>query len=380
MSNEHRGVANLGLVIAIILMLAACENATTRSKDDLALGEDVAVQAEILAEEGRELVEGDVVTVRLTIENRLIDRNVLLARLFPALSDEGGIAWQNTEWGKLSYFRRDDAFYLYDDPLQSTEPVFNHGFIPPRGSLALTMKIRLLNMPRRFELKYYRLSIDETAQSVYFPEQSSREYRTFRKSPKGEIEAMLLPRDEKPRRNEQEESRIHEKLRVVLFQPTMLHRYSVSLITIDRPIRRRTFSAEQAARRIGAPAGAPHTYCSALNSWIIRRGERTWMVNEREERSITSFGFDVFQTIDSAPAGSALEIDVDMTTPASFTGRKNIVTARRGSRTVPILYLKIDELTDFLAEIERENLTIESPAEWGQRRLILKKRITAPQK
>src|SRR5437773_2099159 len=127
--------------------------------------------------------EGDLATVAFTIRNSTKNYVILRDLTYfadPALKETASAAatWQYGQAGKLT-FSADGNEWTYDRSKKgdSTPALFNSGLLCPTEAITVRTRIRLLGLPKYFQLLYFELPLDKIRSDVYFEARKDREIR-----------------------------------------------------------------------------------------------------------------------------------------------------------------------------------------------------------
>jgi hypothetical protein len=213
--------------------------------------------------------EGDLATVVFTIRNTT--KNYVILRDLTYLADPGlkesasaAATWQFGQPGKLSY-DPDGNEWAYDRSKKNdvTAAVFNSGLLAPTEALTVRTRIRLLNMPKYFQLLYFELPLDKIRSDVYFEARQDREIR-YRALIGLDLAARLTP--------EPNPEAVKHRTVLYPFAERVQPNASIKPLKVESELRPRAFSLPDAVRKTGGSAVEQYTYCASLQAWILKRG------------------------------------------------------------------------------------------------------------
>jgi hypothetical protein len=344
------------------LLAAACNGASKNPAAD-----DLAVAQELEVDTLRPL-EGELATVVFTIRNPTA-QTAVLRDLLMAGSAGAVVTWQSSqpvsprtrEAYALDYVLGADEWKLDPRRAGKPRPVFNSGLLAPGESIVVRARIRLLGLPREFQLSYFLLSPEEVKRMVYFEFRRGGEVR-YRKAIGDEIKTLLTP-------SSRPEPTSH---RAVIFPhaegPMNVPR--LKLISVTTALTRRTFTIEMAAQKAGIPPPREHTYSSSLDGWVLG-GEAPRLVTPaavvllprllQPERT--------FYYLDALGPGKA-EVEFLRETKTLFGEKYRLVSD--SSRARFFLFLERREILPFLADVRDAGLAVdlELTPEGGGRLLV----------
>lgn len=261
---------------------------------------DVQVETQLAPETA--LLEGEIATIRIKIRNQSADYLLLRSLEDP----EGGVAmnFQTSRRGGLTWDRALDL-YTHDetwiDPktleFGETAEVFNSGLmVPPvteKGETSydeqeFSIRFRLLDLPRRFRLRYWVLPRLYVLDRVYFPvatpptnspDETGRVMRYQRPTP------GYLDRYARERLRGDFAAALRRDRFLFRPDPDMASLERTLVIRVNSKVPRRPFSKEDALRVAGISSPARVTFCSRLESWILYDAEGGCLL-ARKDRAV----------------------------------------------------------------------------------------------
>jgi hypothetical protein len=249
-------------------------------------GEELEIEQTI--EPVTRMLEGEIAAVRLKIRNRS-DRFILLDTISDVRTGKG-LCWHNARPGRLTYNLKFDNYSHDNRPKGRTAEVFNNGMIVPgiveEGTTHLeeqqiSLKIRLVDLPREFRLTYWVLPEPLIIEKVYFPL-----FENPRNPPK---EAESIDMFQRPTRSYLQ--RYVRERHVGDFQGALKRdafvfslgigfestRWSLKL-KVAAKVPRRKFSLLKAYAIAGVRNVEQYTFCSRVGAWFLRPKEDTTLM------------------------------------------------------------------------------------------------------
>lgn len=213
--------------------------------------------------------EGEIGRFLVTVRNGSADF-VVLREIVPVDSASAPASWQVGLAGSLDYEEGTDSFLYERRAKGTTAPLFNRGLLAPGESISFRTRLRLLDLPRTFTLRYYAYDATELSRRVYFEKRGERETRFVRLFG-ADLEKKLAEADRKEAAS----------LRTVVFPyaEQVAVRPLERTVELDGPVRKREFTLEQARAKAGVAADDEHTFYDGLGLWAIRSGDRAWLVS-----------------------------------------------------------------------------------------------------
>jgi len=348
-----------GPFAALILAaaLGACTPVGPRDGGGPAGDVEVATELDIPTLKPR---EGELATVIFRIRNAT--RNYLVLRDLTYLADpdlkesaSAAASWQFGMTGKIT-FAPDANEWSYDrtDKTRQTAALFNSGLIAPTETVTVRTRIRLLSMPKNFQLLYFELPFDKVRSDVYFEARQNREIR-YRALIGEELRTRLTP-------DPRTELSSH---RTVLYpfaervEPTA----KIKSLRVDAELHPRSFSLLEAVRRSGGAPAEQYTCCSSLDAWILKRGAAFSMVTPAGTTALPLLRqMDrTFYFIDSMGVGK-IEVELQNDGIASiFQLEKKypIVVNKTPRETRYFLFLTATDLVRFFGDARTAKLAID---------------------
>jgi hypothetical protein len=213
--------------------------------------------------------EGDLAAVLFRIRNgskrTVILRDLVLLRDFMLPDSNAALAsWQFAQAGHLEYLQDIDEWeYDRRRAADARRPVFNSGLLLPGEQILVRTRLRLLDLPKDFQVRYFELSEADLVRKVYWEERKDRVAR-FRHLIGRDLELRLVP-DNRTEVGSQ---------RLVIFphadevgRSTLLQKS----VRVAPELLPRAFTLAQAARKAGLPVPdrETYTYCSSLDAWVL---------------------------------------------------------------------------------------------------------------
>lgn len=373
-------MARLGILAACILVLAAC-SPTSGAKQAAAAGElEISAELETASASPR---EGDLVTLIFRIrngsKNAVILRDLSQPRDLMLTGTSGAVmTWQYAQSGLVTYSpERDEWTYDKSKRPDVRRPVFNSGLVVPEESLVVRARVRLLDMPVDFQFSYFELNADELRRKVYF---ESREDKVIRYKPLvgRDLQNRLVPSDRPDESGH----------RIIIFPHAEPIASNALLKTFrfQQPLRPRMFSLEQAARKLGVPKpkAGDYTYSVVFDAWVLPKEQGLVLVTPvsvtpmPELRQMER----LFYLLDSTvPEKITIELRAHAAASALSELKYPLV---KQEKEIPItkevkekrvyyyLFLSVDQLTRFFADLRTLKLAVDLEyAEGGGRLLVL---------
>jgi len=258
---------------ALIAVLSGCAAASSAKTP----AGDLEVTTDIETTTARPR-EGDLATVSFRIKNGR--ENVVILRDLTYLADpkvsemaSAAASWQFSQPGRLDY-RKDVDEWVHERGRPAREGprpvVFNSGLLASGETITFRTRIRLLRFPKLFHIVYFELPPEEIWRKVYWEVRREREVR-YRTMMGRELESRLLPATDATKGGH----------RVVIFphaEAPVVPSASLKLVRLETTLDPRPFPLDQAVRRSGGAAPDQHTYSTALDGWVLRRGEEFTLV------------------------------------------------------------------------------------------------------
>ncbi|MBI2900685.1 MAG: hypothetical protein HYY17_10905 [Planctomycetes bacterium] len=223
-------------------------------------GEDLVVAATIESP----AIEGEIGTFRVRIRNATRSY-VILRDLAPRGSETASASWQVSLPGRIEYQAEPDSF-LHDRKARGpSAPLFNRGLLVPGEEVSFRTRLRLLDLPRAFVLRYYSYSLDDVSKRVYFEKRGEQEVRYVRRFGK-DIEDRLA-------RSGAPDAASH---RTVLFPyaEQVAARPLERGLELTAALKPRPFTLEQARAKTGIAKEDERTFYAELELWALRSGGR----------------------------------------------------------------------------------------------------------
>jgi hypothetical protein len=256
--------------------------------------------------------EGDLATVVFHIQNE--GENVVVLRDLtffanPRLKESASAAasWQFAQDQYLDYSpERDEWAYDRNRPARdSRRPmVFNSGVLVPRESITVRTRLRLLGMPKHFQLLYFEISPEDLRRKIYWETRQDREtkYRTLVGK---DLDARLVPSPDKTKAGH----------RVVIFphaEPIVQPNASILPITVEADLVPRSYPLSRAVQQTGGETPEQYTYSMTFDGWVLRKSDGFFLVSPRgafplpELRQMER----IFYIFDTVPLTGRLQVDL----------------------------------------------------------------------
>lgn len=339
------------------LALGACAPAGTRDGGGASGSIEVFPELELNTSRPR---EGDLVTLSFRIKNGT--KNYLILRDLTYLADpdlkesaSAAASWQFGSPGKLTYLPAGNEWtYDRSDKKKQTAALFNSGLILPGETVTVRTRIRLLSMPKYFQLLYFELSLDKVRSDVYFEARQDREIR-FRALVGEDLRNRLTP-------DPKTEVSSH---RTVLYpfaervEPTA----KIKPLKVEADLQPRAFSLPDAVRKSGGAPAEQYTYCSSLDAWILKRGGAFSMVTPAGVTALPLLRqMDrTFYFIDSRGI-EKIEVELGDDAVASIMQLEKkyaVVVSKQPKETRYFLFLAAADLPRFFADARGSGLAVD---------------------
>ncbi len=339
-----------GVVLALTALLAACSPATRPpGVPESALA--VTTELDTPALQPR---EGDLSTAILRLRNdsssSLILRDMTLLADPESQEMASAIAsWQKDQPGHLELVA-DRNEWIYDRARAGKRvPLFNTGLLAPGESITVRTRLRLLHFPRHFHVLYFELSPEDLRQKVYFEVRRDKDVRY----------KLLFGQDlqDRLRPSTRPDMGSH---RTVIFPHAEVVRPNAKIRTfsLDTPLRPRAFTLAEAAKRAGMQPPYEHTYTTALEGWVLRKGDAVRLVNADAVtplprlRRLERF----FYFVDETGVGK-LQVEFLRETKSVFAESWKLVPDKERGRV--FLFIQPLDLPRFLKDVLEANLDLD---------------------
>lgn len=251
------------LAVSFFLMLASCSPQQKRT--DAADGIPLVLEARLESP----AVEGDLGLYVVRIRN--ISRSYAILKEFTAEGTNAAAAtWQVTLPGRVEYDPAQDLFTVNRKEKGTPRPVFNIGLLAPEEEISFRARIRLLDFPKTFAIRYYAYDANEISRRVYFERRVDREIRYVRLVGK-DLEARLVP-------SPATDVATHRTV-AFPYAEQVEARPLEQKLTLQADLRPRPFSLAKALEKLGLSSCDEHTYYDGLELWVVRSGEKAWLVS-----------------------------------------------------------------------------------------------------
>jgi hypothetical protein len=278
--------------------------------------------------------EGDLAAVVFRLRNGtsnvVVLRDLMLLRDYMLPGSAAALAsWQFAQAGFLNYQPEIDEWeYDRRRKAEKPRPVFNSGMLLPGERLVARARLRLLDMPKDFQFRYFELSPEDVLRKVYWEVRSEKQTR-FKHLVGAELDARLRPSplEDSP----------SQRLIVYPFAEEVRSTLLRKSVRVNPELRPRPFTLEQAVRRSGVPAPAPgeSTFCQALDGWIVPSPTGHVLVTPKEVAPLPELKQPerIFFLVDSVGV-QKIQVDVEKASLASELGARRwpIVAHEREER------------------------------------------------
>jgi hypothetical protein len=219
--------------------------------------------------------EGDLATVVFQIRNGTSEAVILRDLTYLADPKLGEVAsaaasWQFSMPGRIEYRKEiDEWVYERGRPPKDgvRPPLFNSGLLLPAESVSVRTRLRLLGMPKSFQVLYFPVNRSLLEREVYWETRLEREVR-YRLLFGGALDARLIPGTGVERGGH----------RIVLFpfaERPASRGARIKVLQVAAALAPRDFSLADAVKRSGGRAPDQYTFSTVLDAWILRR-EQAW--------------------------------------------------------------------------------------------------------
>ena len=364
-----------GPLAALILLLALGSCTPGKPREGGGDSGELEVTPEFVDLSTSRLREGDLVTLAFRIRNAT--RNYVILRDLTYLADpdlkesaSAAASWQFGMAGKLTYAPAANE-WAYDrtDRRKQTAALFNSGLLVPTETVTVRTRIRLLSMPKYFQVLYFELPFDKVRSDVHFEARQDREIR-YRVLIGEELRVRLTP-------DPKTDGMSH---RTVLYpfaervEPTA----KIKPLKVEAELQARPFSLLDAVRKSGGAAAEQYTYCASLDAWILKRGAAFSMVTPAAVVPLPLLRqMDrTFFFIDSLGVGK-IEVELGDDAVASIMQlqlKYPVVVSKLPKETKYFLFLAASDLPKFLAGARSSDLAIdvEMTADGGGRLRVVR--------
>lgn len=317
MSFVHSLDLRVGAVFFLLLATCSAPGKTTVSTD----GTSLVLEARLESPP----VEGDLGLYVIRIRNS--SRSYVVLREFGVEGANAATAsWQVSLPGRVEYDSSQDLFTVNRKEKGTPRPVFNLGLLAPEEEISFRARIRLLDFPKTFAIRYYAYDANEISRRVYFDRRVDRETRYVRLVGK-ELEERLIP----------------SPATDVATHRTVAFPYAEQVearpleqgVTLQADLRRRSFSLAKALEKLGISSCDEHTYYAGLELWVVRSGEKAWLASPARTIPLpaTRNLQGLFHLLD-ASEHPKVEVEFRKETKSLFAGDLPIVADGSGDRYV----------------------------------------------
>lgn len=341
---------------ALTLALAACAAPAPAAKGGL----EVGVELDIPSLRPR---EGELAVAVFRVRNGS-DRVCILRDLVLEGAPGSVVTWQFAQPGLLEYAPGKDEWNYDRKRAGKRMPVFNSGLLAPGEGISFRGHVRLLGLPRHFLLNYFDFALSEVSQKVYFESRNEAGTR-FARTIGRELQELLTPDPRTDRKGH----------RVVVFPhaeevlpTTRAHRIPLNADLDPRP-----FPLAKAVEKAGGAPPDEFTFCSTLDSWILRHSGRDRMVSASSVTALPRLrALERFAHYLDVTGLSMVQVEFADSTEVLFSDQYRLVAEPRARRYY--VFLERSQLVRFFGEVHDSRLEIDVElAPDGGGRLIVTK-------
>lgn len=344
---------------SLILLLAAACGPTVRLENP----KSGPLKVEWQAVGETEWVEGELATLSIRIANATPDY-VLLLKLEPADASPA-LHWQEAREGRIRYDGGLDEYVYRPREEDVTEPVFNTGLLCPGETIAIRVRLRLLNLPAGLTLHYRSYTPESLSRDVYFHAATEYGDLRFRHLVGSDLRNKLFAAAEPDRATH----------RTVLFPHSLSGVWKREVLAVDRSLRPRDFTLQEAGEKIGVAAGpVRYTFFSTLDAWAIQQERKAWLVNHTWVKPVAPAirPEALYQFLDAVD-GDSVEVEFRDETKSLFPKDVKLIPAFRKGRHRWIAFVRRADWTAFLEKVGEYGLALDVETEQNEGRLLVVK-------
>ena len=242
-------------------------------KEGWLLPED-SIEFDVLVGDAR---EGRLAEFDISIKNNL-EYPIVLVSLSTKNPYDKVYSWQKAQVGSV-YYDEEKDLYVYDPSTEeATQNLFNEGLLFSSEALGLAQEYRVLKGEKEFKLDFVVLNRDRLWQ-VY-----------LLKSRDGNKEVYERADQEKLG-----DYKVSYRSGIIFFDDGtgIRSKYFVSSYEVEPA----GFPASAALKKLKLEA-APYTYSDALGGWVIKKGEKYFLVTPHQKIRLPELDLSVFDLID----------------------------------------------------------------------------------
>jgi len=335
--------------LPLVLLLAACAP-PGRNPDDAAApaGNELQISAR-LDPATMDPIEGGLglfaVSVRNASKRIVILRDLTLPDGAPILT------WENPPAKPLIYDSRLDEFRADAGPHSSGEGV-HIGLLLPGESIVFRPQVRLLNLPRRYDLYYHSYTAAEAARNVYFEDREGGGLR-YRRVMSKEVESMPPAKTAEATHR----SVVFPHARSPLETP----RTAQVLLQADAPPRRFRLADALVRAKLTPPEVEESTFCVYLDGWAVRSHGKSWLITPKGATplpAITRFELCFFH-LDMIEPHLGAQFEFTGAIDVRFPDRRIVPLRDNQERMRKLAFIPREEVAAFLKEVAQKGLEVD---------------------
>ncbi len=258
-------------------------------------------------------------------------------------------SWQVSLPDQVEYDPRQDLFTVNRKEKGTPRPIFNVGLLAPEEEISFRARIRLLDFPKTFAIRYYAYDTNEVSRRVYFERRIDREVRYVRLVGK-ELEARLIP-------SPTTDVATHRTV-AFPYAEQVEARPLEQKLALQSDLRRRNFSLAKALEKLGLFSCDEHSFYAGLELWVVRSGERAWLASPARTIPLPAMKNlqGIFHLLD-ASGHPKVEVEFRKETKTLFAGEMTLVADGSGSRFVA--FLPHSEILSFFEKVRDLGLVLD---------------------
>ncbi len=210
-------------------------------------------------------LEGELGQVHVRIRNGTPDYLLLLD--FKPEGMPSGLRWQIIRPGTVTYDVTTNTFHHDRKKSSRKQELFNLALLAPGEEISFRTRIRLLHLPKKYEVQYFRYNREQLADRIYLPEGNGR----YARCEGEELEARLRP----------DTAASPTSHRMVIFPfAEQVNAQPLRKKTLFREnLRPRRFPLSSALEKLGLRHADQTSYFSTLGLWVVRSKKKSWLVS-----------------------------------------------------------------------------------------------------